>query len=320
MAKGPTNPPHEPAVRASDPLPKGYRFVPKGKVYITKHCRRQTHDARKTLYVVLGGGKTNKPVGLRCPAYIYHSVMCQHKATAARRAAAVQKRDAAKEGGFEDAIVELFPDIPRGEVPRIVKHALKTHSRRVGRAGAVGLEERATLVVRAHIRHVHTDYERLLKQGVGRLEAREEVWDGVNETVRWWGGRELRRPAMVPTKGQAKKNGRKVSPFTLKKAKAKGVKKAVVYADSGDHVVSRRMGREVSGSPRGDEAPALSATPMGTCRTARGMLQSSRRVHYLVDDLDELDGHADGGVEDGDAIFWDESTSGYDSSCGEWGD
>lgn len=58
----------EPEVHMTDPMPKGYRFVPKGDVYITKHCRKKTLDAGKTLYVVLD--KKDKPIGLRCPAYI----------------------------------------------------------------------------------------------------------------------------------------------------------------------------------------------------------------------------------------------------------
>ncbi|KXX74642.1 hypothetical protein MMYC01_208143 [Madurella mycetomatis] len=325
MAKKSAKLPPEPSVRASDPLPKGYRFVPKGNIYITKHCRQQTHEARKTLYVVLGDGGTNKPVGLRCPAHIYRAVMDQHRATARQRAAAVRKRDAAKEGDFEDTVTKLFPDIPREEIPRIVKHALKKHSGRVGRTGTVGLEERVTLAVWAHIRHVHTDYERLLKQGIGRLEAREQVWDRVNEMARRWGGRELRRPVVVPTKGTVK-NERGVSPSALKKGKAKGVKKTVVYPPSGDGLVSQQMGREVPGGLRSDEVPgperlARSATLVGAGRMTRRMLNSSRRVDYLAGHLDEPDGDVRGTVDGDDAFFsWHESTSGYDSSCSEWRD
>lgn len=316
----------EPSVRASDPLPKGYRFVPKGNTYITKHCRQQTHEARRTLYVVLGDGASSKPAGLRCPAHIYRAVLDRHRATARQRAAAVRERDAAREGCFGSAVTELFPDIPPGEVPRIVEHALEKHSRRVGRARAVGLEERAALAVRAHIRHVHTDYERLLRQGVDRLEAREQVWDRVNEMARRWGGRELGRPAVAPAKGRVKKNGRGVSPSAFGKGKAKGVKKAVVYPLSGDGVISRWMGGEVSGGLRSDEALgpgklARSGTLMGARRMTRGMLDSSRRVDYLVDYLDELDGGARGTVDGGDAFLSrDESTSSYEGSCSEWSD
>ncbi|SPQ26155.1 7f7a0d29-a8fb-4c4e-a63c-6fb4ae5e3291 [Thermothielavioides terrestris] len=198
--------PDEHEVREHDPMPKGYKFVPKGNVYITKHCRKKTHEADKTLYVVVDG--KNKPIGLRCPAYIYNAVMSENRATAAQRAEAVQKRDAAILESFEEAILKLFPRIPKAELPQILKHSLKKHSRRVGRANAVALQDRVKLAVRAHIRHMHTDYDMLLKQGTSRSVAREKVWDRLNEVARAWGGRPLKQAAtLAPVKeGRTKKN------------------------------------------------------------------------------------------------------------------
>ncbi|KAJ4292099.1 hypothetical protein N0V88_005726 [Collariella sp. IMI 366227] len=167
--------PQESQVRRHCPLPQGYTFVPKGDVYITKHCRKQTHEAGKTLFVVVD--KNNKPVGLRCPTHIHAAVMEQNKATAAARAAAMQKRDAAIEENFEEAILKVFPTIPKTEIGSIVKHTAKKGARRVGRAGTVPLEERVELAVRAHLRHVHTDYEWWLKRGMaggfGSLEVED---------------------------------------------------------------------------------------------------------------------------------------------------
>lgn len=185
--------PDEPEVRATDPMPKGYRLVPKGDVYITKNCRKKTHEAGKTLYVVVD--RKNKPIGLGCPSHIYHAVMNEHRATAAQRAEAVRKRDTAIEETFEDAVLKVFPRIPKAEVPQIVKHALKKHSRRVGRTSTVALHDRVKLAVRAHIRHVHTDYDALLQQGVSRPVAREKIWDRLNEVARQWGGRPLKQVA-----------------------------------------------------------------------------------------------------------------------------
>jgi len=42
------------------------------------------------------------------------------------------------------------------------------------------------LAVRAHIRHVHTRYDRLLAHGVPRLEARALVADAVAEQLNRW--------------------------------------------------------------------------------------------------------------------------------------
>jgi hypothetical protein len=165
--------PDEAEVGVHEQMPQGYRFVPKGNVYITKNCRKQTHEAKKRLYVVLD--KRNKPIGLRCPVYIHDAVMEQNLATAAQRATAVQKRDTAIEEGFEEVMLKLFPKIPKATIPQILKHSLKKHSGRVGRSGSKTLEDRVKLAVRAHIRHVHTNYDQLLKQGVPRLDARGKV-------------------------------------------------------------------------------------------------------------------------------------------------
>ncbi|KAL2263921.1 hypothetical protein VTK26DRAFT_4302 [Humicola hyalothermophila] len=206
--------PEEPEVRDDEPMPKGYKFVPKGDVYITKHCRKKTHEAGKTLYVVVDG--KNKPIGLRCPAHIFRQVISQNEATATQRAEAVQKRDAAIQEDFGEAIVKLFPKIPRAEVPLILKHSLKKHSRRVGRTGTVELHERVRLAVRAHIRHVHTDYDKKLRQGVSREEARAQIWERLNNIAKEWGGRPARP-------------GEQAAPSPAKKARSSGTaKKAVV--------------------------------------------------------------------------------------------
>jgi hypothetical protein len=196
----------EPEVLAHEPMPKGYRFVPKGNVYTTKNCRKKTHEVEKTLYVVVN--KKGKPTGLRCPAYIHNIVMNDNSATAAQRAEAVQKRDAAIEDNFEEAIVKLFPKIPKSEVPQILKHSLKKHSRRVGRTGTVALQDRVKLAVRAHIRHVHTEYDELLKHGTSRVTAREKTWERLNEVARQWGGRPLKRAVTGSTKNKPVKKSK----------------------------------------------------------------------------------------------------------------
>jgi len=226
-------------------MPKGYVFVPKGNVYITKNCRKETHKAEKTLYVVVD--KRNKPIGLRCPADIHNTVMSQNKATATQRAEAVQKRDAAKEDTFEDAIVKLFPKIPKVEVPQIVKHSLKKHSRRVGRTNKVALQDRVKLAVRAHIRHVHTDYDQLLKQGASRAVAREKVWERINEVARQWGGRPIKPATVRPVKERRAKK-RKTATDSRRKTKVTStVKKAVVHTV---RVTTRRMSRGHRGCRR----------------------------------------------------------------------
>lgn len=35
-----------------EPLPSGYVFVPRGDVYVTRHCRSKTREARRVVYLV----------------------------------------------------------------------------------------------------------------------------------------------------------------------------------------------------------------------------------------------------------------------------
>lgn len=322
MAKPAAPLPHEPSVLATDPMPKGYRFVPKGNVYITKHCRQQTHLARKTLYVVVNDTtKTNnKPIGLRCPSHIYHAVLAQHRATASRRAAAVRRRDEAHKEGFEAAVARLFPALPRAELPQIARHALKKRSRRVGRAGAMALADRARLAVRAHIRHVHTEYDALLKGGVGRAEARKQVREQVDEIARRWGGGGGSGPRPVVRKTSGKKSGKGRASAATMKSGAKSAKKAVVLPDLGDRAVGRRVGEEMLGFSQGDQASTPEKLGHAGHRRGRGLLNLSMRVDDQGSGVDERDADVDGtfeDVDDDDCVFsWDE-TSEYDSSCSE---
>lgn len=183
MAK--TDGPGEPSVRFFSPMPSGYVFVPKGDVFVTKNCRRKTHNAGRKLYVVID--KTKKVIGLRCPAEIYAAVEAESKATAGRRAEGVQKRDAIVQGKFEKDILRFYPKTPGAEIPKIAKHALKKRSRRVGTRTTIDTDKKVGLAVRAHIRHCHTDYHRLLEETGDRNASRKMIFDQVKEIEMRWG-------------------------------------------------------------------------------------------------------------------------------------
>ncbi|KAK4220634.1 hypothetical protein QBC38DRAFT_493791 [Podospora fimiseda] len=180
-------------VHPSAPMPEGYRFVRRGDVYITKHCKKQTREVNKPLYVVVDHGKN---LGLRCPAFVHKKVLLQHQATATERAAAVKKRDTATEDKFQEILVKLFPKIPQEVVAVIVNHALKKHSGRVGRTETIPIEDKVWFSVHAHIRHVKTDYDQLLKRGVSRKDARNQTWPKINEVAKQWG----RQHNLLPSK------------------------------------------------------------------------------------------------------------------------
>ena len=95
------------------------------------------------------------------------------------------ERDAVRREGWDERhlqafaarIRELFPGCPPGREQAIALHACQKYSGRVGRsADAKSLDEKAIrLAVAAHVRHIETNYDALLGQGVERHEARQEV-------------------------------------------------------------------------------------------------------------------------------------------------
>ncbi len=98
--------------------------------------------------------------------------------------------DAEYVAAFARRVGELFPGCPAVERTAIAEHACRKYSGRVGRcAAAKNLEEDAVLLaVRAHVRHVHTPYDRLLARGRERYEARDEVALAVAKRLEDWRG------------------------------------------------------------------------------------------------------------------------------------
>lgn len=203
-------------------------------VYITKNCRLKTREAGHTVYVVVN--KAKQTLGIRCPKWVYDAVVVEHRATAAKRADAVQRRDDAVRDQFEAALTRLFPKAPRDEIPQILKHALQKRSGRVGRTGTVDLEEKVKLAVRAHIRHRHTNYDKLLHKGTSREVARSSIWGELNEIARRWGA----QPAKPVDKVQVAR--RKTKP-------SGGAKKLMLLP--GPRVQTRRAGLRSSSAASG---------------------------------------------------------------------
>lgn len=164
-------------------MPKGYGFLKKGNPFMTALCRRKTLDAKKTLYVVVKQGKQE---GLRAPKWILHQVFSEEKATRERRRGAVERRDAATEDAFATTIKKLFAKIPEEDLDKIVRHALRKRSGRVGRTGKLDLDRKAYLAVQAHIRHRHTDYDKITKESKDRDAARDATRGEVSRVLVEW--------------------------------------------------------------------------------------------------------------------------------------
>jgi len=91
---------------------------------------------------------------------------------------------------FAARVRVLFPNCPTGCEQAIAEHACQKYSGRVGRsAGAKSVDERSILLaVTAHIRHIETNYDELLAQGMERWDARDQVCEKIDEILDRWRG------------------------------------------------------------------------------------------------------------------------------------
>jgi hypothetical protein len=89
---------------------------------------------------------------------------------------------------FVEQILVHFPSCPADEANVIAEHACRKHSGRVGRSTAAKEFELKPieLAVRAHIRHVHTDYDVLLMTGWSRNDARNHISSEVDDVIDRW--------------------------------------------------------------------------------------------------------------------------------------
>jgi hypothetical protein len=118
---------------------------------------------------------------------------CEKDAAARdRQKQARRVRDEEKEAAyiqeFSKKARELFPGLSQGEAEQIAVRACEKYSGRVGRtAAAKALDDKAvTLGVRAHVRHSHTEYDRLLAEGRDPGEARRRVRGTIEATLERW--------------------------------------------------------------------------------------------------------------------------------------
>ncbi|EON68049.1 hypothetical protein W97_07197 [Coniosporium apollinis CBS 100218] len=176
----------ERTITNSHPVQKGYVFVAKGNVYITRHCRTRTKELGEPLFVVVDS--KGHRLGLRCPRQVYDEVLTAERATAVDRQSIVDRKDARDRSEATAALVRLFPRIPPEAAEATVLHAFEKRSRRVGRKMVVSLDDRVTRAVIAHIRHCYTPYEAILRKGVPREQARLRVQGEVSRLLRTWKG------------------------------------------------------------------------------------------------------------------------------------
>lgn len=87
-----------------------------------------------------------------------------------------------------ESILALYPGCPPLEAEAIAVHTSRRGSGRVGRtaAGRALEPEALNAAVIAAIRHRHTRYDQLLMHGYSRRDARDAVYDAINDLLERW--------------------------------------------------------------------------------------------------------------------------------------
>ncbi|KAJ5704256.1 hypothetical protein N7493_011394 [Penicillium malachiteum] len=167
------------------PMPENYVFVPKGNVYITRHCRTITKESNRVVYLVYAkSGKRTR--GIRVPEEVHAKVCDMETSTAKTRADAAEARDVKATSRNRVLLREEYPFMPAKSLKIILDHAFLKGSGRVGRTTRMSDERKAELAVEAHIRHVHTPYDELLNGGTRRDKARRMVWPAIKRIKKLW--------------------------------------------------------------------------------------------------------------------------------------
>lgn len=119
-----------------------------------------------------------------------------------RAGVARERADAEYVRAFAEQIRARHPECPAAEADAIARHACQKYSGRVGRSAAARQLDPAAIAmaVAAHVRHRHSEYDKLLAQGWNRGDARQAVAGEVQAVLERWSATSV-RCASRPTRG-----------------------------------------------------------------------------------------------------------------------
>ncbi|KAJ5086312.1 hypothetical protein NUU61_007619 [Penicillium alfredii] len=166
--------------------PSGYTFIPAGNPHITTACKERCRKEGLDIFAVsttphmhihnlsqhvhrIGYHFPSTVVAVACSElglYLTNTgkaVPIHGIGTTENLARANSESQITINTEARDAIRDLFPNIPDKDLNQIIKTAFQKGQRKVGTASELPLARRAQLAVVAHIRHLYTDYDRLLK-------------------------------------------------------------------------------------------------------------------------------------------------------------
>ncbi|MEK6304025.1 MAG: DUF2293 domain-containing protein [Acidobacteriota bacterium] len=169
-------------------------FLPRGDAAITR--RSNKYSGLKAVVVEWSRSrKRYERQGILAEPEAIERAMAESDADSEERAARREREASRRENldrkyvaEFAQAIRDEFPRIPSGADIKIAEHACLKHSGRVGRSAAAKAfdSDAVFLAVRAHVRHVYTNYDELLLIHDDRQLAREKVRDKVQTILDEW--------------------------------------------------------------------------------------------------------------------------------------
>jgi len=129
----------------------------------------------------------NKKLGIRIPKDIFSRVQNLANETLPARKLAIQQRDALLVRSAAAELDNQFPTMPKEDREMVLKHGFKKYSGRVGRTAHIPMPRKVLYAVIAHIRHRHTQYDKLLERGTDRDVARQTIQKKLQNLLRKWG-------------------------------------------------------------------------------------------------------------------------------------
>ncbi|KAI9753462.1 MAG: hypothetical protein M4579_005146 [Chaenotheca gracillima] len=205
--------------------PDGYTFIPAGNPRLTQRCKEYSRARGQKIFVVSTSHKKANDITQHVHRIGYHfispvvSKACQElRLYISRNGRVREMRDedpysisgAYPEGysverdgtpsstsqpvsqdqlnaDAREALTDLFPKIPEKDKRKIISRAFKKGKNKVGTALGVSLPRRVQLAVLAHIRHVYTKYDKVIKHG-NFHEARKQVAQSCADKLLEWRG------------------------------------------------------------------------------------------------------------------------------------
>ena len=169
-------------------------FLPRGDTALTRRALKHSAQHAVVIRITRNGRRKERQgvlVGAAARTQAERECLADAGVRERARARAAERRavaDARYLVQFAERLGELFPGCPAPEREIIVAHACEKHSRRIGRSAAARRLDPVAVAtaVRAHIRHRHTPYDQLRKEGSARAKARAAVSKAVDRLAKHW--------------------------------------------------------------------------------------------------------------------------------------